>query len=80
MKFYYTYVLFSEKDSKLYIGWTDNLRHRINMHLNGLVQSTKNRLPMKLVYYEACISQKKAIEREKALKTGFGRNYLKNRI
>ncbi len=50
------------------------------MHLSGLVQSTKNRLPMKLVYYEACISQKKAIEREKALKTGFGRNYLKNRI
>lgn len=45
-----------------------------------MVQSTKNRLPMRLVYYEACTSKTKAIVREKALKTGFGRKYLKDRL
>lgn len=31
-------------------------------------------------YYEACLTKEKAIRREKQLKTGFGRKYLKNRI
>ncbi|OGM12080.1 excinuclease ABC subunit C [Candidatus Woesebacteria bacterium RBG_16_34_12] len=79
-KFYYTYVLRSIKDCKLYIGWVDNLKARIIKHNKGLVKSTKNRLPIQLVYYEACLTKQKAILREKSLKTGFGRKYLKNRI
>jgi len=59
---YYTYVLKSLKDNKLYIGWTDNLKLRIQRHTNGLVVATKNRRPLELVYYEACIRQDKAIE------------------
>ncbi|KKQ38940.1 MAG: hypothetical protein US54_C0001G0065 [Candidatus Roizmanbacteria bacterium GW2011_GWA2_37_7] len=77
---FYTYVLKSNKDGKLYIGWTKNLRNRIKEHSEAQVNATKNRLPMKLVYYEACLSEKKAIEREKQLKTGFGRAYLKRRL
>lgn len=49
-------------------------------HSKGLVPSTKDRQPMELIYYEACLDKNKAIEREKSLKTGFGRSYLKNRI
>ena len=79
-KYYYTYVLESILDRKLYIGWTDNLVSRLKKHNNGLVQATKNRRPLRLVYYEACLLREKAIEREKALKTGFGRKYLKSRI
>jgi len=79
-KYYYTYVLKSLKDRKLYIGWTANLKERLNKHNNGLVASTICRLPLILVYYEACLSKERAIEREKSLKTGFGRKYLKNRI
>jgi putative endonuclease len=67
--FYYTYVLKSLKDGKLYIGFSRNLKNRIKEHNNGLVLATKNRIPLKLVYYEACLLKKKAIEREKALKT-----------
>jgi len=78
--FFYTYVLLSLKDKKLYIGWTDDLKNRLNLHNKGLVNSTKNRGPFKLIYYEACLSKNKAIKREKSLKTGFGRKYLKNRI
>jgi len=79
-KFYYTYVLRSLKDRELYIGWSDDLRQRIKAHNSGNVEATKGRLPMKLVYYEACLVEKSAIKREKALKTGFGRKYLRERL
>jgi putative endonuclease len=79
-RFFYTYVLKSLKDGKFYIGWSDDLRSRIEKHNKGQVNSTKGRAPLKLVYYEACLSKEEAIKREKSLKTGFGRLYLKNRI
>ena len=78
--FYYTYVLKSLKDGKLYIGWSNNLKQRVKKHFNGKVEATKNRLPLKLLYYEACLNKELAIAREKQLKTGFGRAYLKRRL
>lgn len=80
MKFYYTYVLKSKKDQKLYIGWTDNLEKRILKHNSGRCLATKNRLPFKLIYFEGCLNKNKAIQREKQLKTGFVRKYMKERI
>lgn len=77
---YYTYVLKSLKDDKLYIGFTSDLKRRFLEHSNGEVESTKDRKPLILVYYEACTNKYKAIEREKYFKTGFGRRFLKNRI
>jgi putative endonuclease len=77
---YYTYVLKSERDNNLYIGWTDDLKSRIIRHQKGLVESTRNRRPLILVYYEACLKKENAIKREKALKSGFGRKYLKTRL
>jgi len=77
---FYTYVLKSLKDNKLYIGFSKDLKNRLIEHNNGLVESTKNRRPLKIVYYEASLNKEKAIKREKDLKTGFGRMYLKNRI
>jgi len=43
-QFYYTYVLKSLKDGKMYTGYTRNLKLRFEKHNNGLVESTKNRL------------------------------------
>jgi len=77
---FYTYVLKSEKDGKLYIGFTDNLKRRFNEHNGGLVDATKNRRPFALVYYEACCKKDKALKREKYFKTGFGRRFLKDRV
>jgi len=77
---FFTYVLKSKKDNKLYIGWTDSIDNRLEQHNSGLVISTKYRRPLELIYYEACLNKKDAIAREKALKTGFGRAYLKRRI
>ena len=77
---FYTYVLKSLKDDKLYIGFSNNLQKRLLEHNKGLVEATKSRCPLKLVYYEACLGKEKAVEREKTLKTGFGREYLKRRL
>jgi len=77
---YYTYVLKSRKDEGLYIGCTNDLKDRMRRHQMGLVTSTKSRIPFDLIYYEACLSEKKAFEREKYFKTGFGRRFLKSRI
>ncbi len=77
---FYTYVLKSEKDGNLYIGWTNDLKNRLKEHNNGNVLSTKKRKPFQIVYYEACRSKEKAIRREKYLKSGFGRKFLKDRI
>ncbi|HVZ58479.1 MAG TPA: GIY-YIG nuclease family protein [Patescibacteria group bacterium] len=77
---FYTYVLFSEKDRKFYIGWTDDLKARVESHNKGRVGATRYRIPLRLIYYEACLGKEDAIKREKALKTGFGRAYLERRL
>lgn len=77
---FYTYVLKSLKDNDLYIGYSNNLKQRLQQHNSGFVDATKYRIPLELVYYEACVNQEKAIQREKYFKTGFERNFLKNRI
>jgi putative endonuclease len=76
----YVYVLQSGKDGNFYTGWTNDLRKRFAEHQNGKVYSTKQRLPMKLVYYEACVDRKDALKREKYLKTAWGKRYLKGRM
>lgn len=80
MHFYYTYVLQSEKDKHYYTGFTNDLRKRLIEHKNGEVFSTKGRGHMKLIYYEACLNEEDAIQREKYLKSGIGKRFLKNRI
>jgi putative endonuclease len=79
MKYYYTYVL-QLIDEDFYIGSCYNLKNRINDHKEGRVNSTKNKRPLKLVYFEGCLSKKHAIKRENQLKTGFGRGYINRRI
>ena len=77
---YYVYVIKSKKDKKLYTGFTGDLRERINAHNHREVTSTKNRGPFQLVYYEGCMNKHDAIDREKYLKTGMGKRYLKTRL
>jgi len=54
---FYTYILQSGKDKQFYTGYTDDLQKRVKEHGNGQVASTKYHLPVKLVYYEACLNQ-----------------------
>ena len=77
---FYTYLLKSEKDDKWYTGSTNDLRKRLKQHNNNESTYTKNKGPWKLIYYEACINEQDARSREKYLKTGMGKRYLKNRL
>jgi putative endonuclease len=76
---YYTYVLRCG-DGNLYVGSTGNLRRRVAEHQAARVPATASRLPVTLEYYEACRSEVGARLREKQLKSGFGRAYLKRRL
>ena len=74
---WYVYVLQSRQDKNLYTGCTNNLRKRIELHNTGKVPATKLRRPLVLIYYEAFLDKHDTYAREKWLKTGWGRNYLK---
>ncbi len=78
--FYYVYVLQSLKDNQWYTGYTPDLRKRIKIHVDGLVESTRNRRPFKLIYFEGCLNQQDATRREKYLKSGNGKIYIRNRL
>lgn len=73
----YVYVLQSKKDGDLYIGCTKNLRSRIILHNAKKVGSTAKRVPFVLIYYECYINSNDAYNREKYMKTRYGRNYIK---
>jgi putative endonuclease len=77
---YYVYVLQSEKDGKYHAGFTKDLKLRFEQHKKGLVESTKDRRPLKLIYYEACTERDDAAKREKYFKTYHGKMFLKRRL
>jgi len=77
---YYVYLLKSEKDGKFYTGSTDDLKRRMAEHEAGYVKSTVRRKPFKLIYYEACLNEDDARRRERYLKSGAGKKYLRNRL
>lgn len=76
----YVYVLRNTNNGRFYTGCTSDLRKRLLEHEAGRTKTTKNSGPYELIYYEACISSEDAYMREKHLKTGMGKRYLKNRV
>jgi putative endonuclease len=74
---YYTYVLLSDKDHKFYIGYTQDLEKRFELHSNGLVSATAPRRPVRLIFYEAYLNQYDALRRESYLKTSKGKTTLR---
>ena len=77
---YYVYVIQSNKDKQFYTGFTRELQNRLREHNTGRVSSSKGRGPFELIYYEACLNEQDALAREKYLKSGMGKRYLKNRL
>ncbi len=77
---FYTYVLKSLTNSKLYTGYTNDLRKRFKQRSGGKSSYTKSRGPYKLIYYEACCDEGDARAREIYLKSGTGKRYITNRL
>lgn len=77
---FYIYVLESMKNGEFYTGFTGDVKKRIEEHNHGLNISTKNGVPWKVIYYEACINKQDAVRREKYLKTSQGIRLMKRRL
>jgi putative endonuclease len=77
---FYVYLLESLVDESWYIGFTSDLRKRYFSHNKGENLATRGKKPWKLVYYEAYINRADAMGREKFLKSGSGRKFLKKQI
>ncbi len=74
------YVLQSQKDGNLYIGCTSDIKNRLKEHENGLVQSTKSRRPLDLVFTENFEDKYTAFIAERNYKTAKGKKELKEKM
>ena len=77
---HYVYILQSERDKEFYVGRTGDLKRRYSEHQAGRVESTKNRVPLRLLCYEAYNTKEEAARREEFLKTSDGRKDIKKRV
>lgn len=78
---YHVYVLQSEKNTKKYIGYTaKTVEERLIEHNNGTNQFTRQNSPFKLLYSEDCEDKAFALKRERFLKSGHGRSFLRRKL
>ena len=77
---FYVYLLHSARDNGFYIGFSTDLKRRLSEHRRGVSFATKSRGPWKLIYYEAYTEREDAEGREKFLKSGAGRRFLRNQL
>src|SRR5437899_7797400 len=77
---FYVYLLHSTKDNGFYIGYSTDLKKRVSEHKRGASFATKSRGPWKLIYYEAYTEREDAEGREKYLKSGAGRRFLRSQL
>jgi putative endonuclease len=76
---YFIYAIKSRVDNRLYIGFTKDLERRIMEHNQGKTKSTKGFRPWDLIYNESAQTRLEARKREKYLKSGCGKEFLKNK-
>ena len=78
---YYVYLLQNTEDRSWYIGYSANLRQRLAQHQTGKgARTTARKKGWKLVYYEAYLDERDAKGRERFLKSGSGRTFLKKQL
>ena len=78
---YYIYILENLDDKSWYIGSTSNLDRRVEEHLNGSGgRTTRIKKNWKLIYCEGYLEKKDALGREKFLKSGAGRRFIKKQL
>ena len=72
------YVLHSQSTGRFYIGQTSDLERRLQEHQAGDARYTRGRGPWILVHTETYPTRSEAMKREKFLKSGKGRESLKD--
>jgi putative endonuclease len=76
----FVYVLRSDLDRTIYVGISSRLQRRIREHNAGHCVSTRAKRPWRLVYRERCCDHAGAREREVFLKSGVGRDWLRDNV
>ena len=74
--FYYVYILKSLKNDSLYIGYTSDLKKRVNEHNKGVNLATKPFIPYELIFYEGFLNRIDAKNREEYFKSDYGRKSI----
>ena len=74
---FFVYAIKSLNRNYIYVGLTDNIERRVNQHNSGRSKTTKPYLPFKLILTEQYPTRSAARVREKYLKSGIGKEYLK---
>ena len=78
---HYVYYLINDAGGFHYVGVAGDLKVRVAEHNKGVVESTRPYIPLKLVYYEAYLSERDALGREYKLKHhGSAIGHLKKRL
>ena len=77
---YFVYVLYSEKFDRTYTGMTTDVIKRLKQHNAQQNRSTKAYVPWKIIFTEEFKTRKEAREKEKYLKTGVGRDFIKTLV
>ena len=74
---FYVYALKSLSRNYIYVGMTNDLKRRFHQHQNGQNKTTRPYLPFELFYKESFETREDARKKEKYLKTGVGKEFLK---
>ena len=77
---YWVYAIQSEIDGRIYVGMCQDIPTRVRQHNQGKTKSTKGYIPWKLIYKEEVTSRQLARVREKYLKSGSGKEFLKSLV
>jgi putative endonuclease len=77
---YFVYIIQSEIDNSLYIGFSKDVFERLKGHNSGKTAYTKRKMPWKLVYFEQFENKTDALKREKFLKSQKNRDFYENLI
>jgi putative endonuclease len=74
------YAIKSEKDERVYVGMCVDVEIRLKEHNAGKTKSTKGFRPWKLIYIEKVATRVEARKREKYLKSGIGKEFLRSLV
>jgi len=74
---YYVYAIVSKNKNRIYVGLTKDLGSRLKEHNRGKTKSTQCYRPWTLLYFEKFPARTVARMREKQLKSGYGKEFLK---
>lgn len=77
---WFTYAIQSRKDNRIYVGMSMDPQKRLTQHNQGKTKSTKGFVPWRLIYQEQLTSRLAARRKEKYLKSGAGKEFLKSLV